>query len=83
MSKKETSTKVIVAEKSDALAQFGQELTDIAITDDSESWGVEKDLVGNEEIFFNAGRLDRSIALKTTDYIRLADPRKENIAMYP
>ncbi len=53
MSKKETSTKVIVAEKSDALAQFGQELTDIAITDDSESWGVEKDLVGNEEIFFN------------------------------
>ncbi|MWK39321.1 YbaK/prolyl-tRNA synthetase associated domain-containing protein [Actinomadura sp. J1-007] len=27
------------------------------------------------ELFFNAARLDRSIALATDDYVRLADPR--------
>jgi Ala-tRNA(Pro) deacylase len=34
----------------------------------------------HEELFFNAGRLDRSIALITTDYIALAKPRLEKIA---
>ena len=33
-------------------------------------------LLENEEIFFNAARLDRSMALKTSDYVRLAKSRK-------
>jgi Ala-tRNA(Pro) deacylase len=32
------------------------------------------------EIFFNAARLDRSMALATADYVRIAKPRLENIA---
>jgi Ala-tRNA(Pro) deacylase len=32
------------------------------------------------ELFFNAARLDRSIALRTADYVRLAQPRFERIA---
>lgn len=32
-------------------------------------------LVEHDEIFFNAGRLDRSLALDTKDYVRLADPQ--------
>lgn len=43
---------------------------------------VDPKLLENEEIFFNAARLDRSMALKTSDYIRLTNPRKENIALY-
>jgi len=43
---------------------------------------VDPKLLENDEIFFNASRLDRSMALKTSDYIRLADLRKENIARY-
>jgi len=43
---------------------------------------VDPKLLENDEIFFNAARLDRSMALKTSDYIRLTDPRKENIALY-
>lgn len=31
------------------------------------------------ELFFNAARLDRSIALATDDYIRIADPRVASI----
>ena len=31
-------------------------------------------LLTHEEIFFNAARLDRSLALKTSDYLRLANP---------
>ena len=42
---------------------------------------VDPKLLENNEIFFNAARLDRSMALKTSDYIRLANPRKENIAL--
>lgn len=38
-------------------------------------------LLEKDEIFFNAARLDRSIALKTADYIRLAKPRVETIAI--
>ena len=33
------------------------------------------------EIFFNAGRLDRSLALDTADYIRIANPRFEKISL--
>ena len=35
------------------------------------------------ELFFNAARLDRSIALSTDDYVRLARPRFERIADRP
>jgi Ala-tRNA(Pro) deacylase len=30
-------------------------------------------------LFFNAARLDRSIALSTEDYVRLTEPRIERI----
>ena len=43
---------------------------------------VDPKLLEEEEIFFNAARLDRSMALKTKDYIRLTNPRKEKIALY-
>ena len=43
---------------------------------------VDPKLLENDEIFFNAARLDRSMALKTSDYVRLTNPRKENIALY-
>ena len=32
------------------------------------------------ELYFNAGRLDRSIALASEDYVRLARPRIARIA---
>jgi Ala-tRNA(Pro) deacylase len=35
----------------------------------------------NEEVVFNAGRLDRSIFMKSNDYLRSAHPRLENIAL--
>lgn len=41
---------------------------------------VDPQLLGHEEIYFNAARLDRSLALATTDYRRLARPRLESIA---
>jgi Ala-tRNA(Pro) deacylase len=34
----------------------------------------------NEEVVFNAGRLDRSILMKLSDYIRIARPRLVSIA---
>lgn len=34
----------------------------------------------NEEVVFNAGRLDRSIFMKMEDYIRIASPRLVRIA---
>ncbi len=37
-------------------------------------------LLKNQEIFFNAARLDRSIALATADYVALAQPRTAPIA---
>jgi len=37
-------------------------------------------LLTHPELFFNAARLDRSIALATEDYLRLAAPRVERIA---
>jgi Ala-tRNA(Pro) deacylase len=36
---------------------------------------VDPSLLELEEIFFNAARLDRSVALVTDDYVRLAEPR--------
>ena len=43
---------------------------------------VDPELLKNEEIFFNAARLDRSMALKTADYTKLAKMRLEKIATY-
>ena len=40
---------------------------------------VDPALLAHEEIFFNAARLDRSLALSTDDYRKLADPRVERI----
>ena len=40
---------------------------------------VDPALLAHEEIFFNAARLDRSLALNTEDYRKLADPRVERI----
>ena len=37
-------------------------------------------LLEHEEIFFNAARLERSMALRTSDYVALARPRVERIA---
>lgn len=37
-------------------------------------------LLQHDELFFNAGRLDRSLALRTRDYVRIARPRFERIA---
>jgi Ala-tRNA(Pro) deacylase len=41
---------------------------------------VDPALLAHEEIFFNAARLDRSLALNTDDYRRLADPKLHAIA---
>ena len=41
---------------------------------------VDPSLLENEEIYFNVARLDRSMALKTSDYVALAKPRLEQIA---
>jgi Ala-tRNA(Pro) deacylase len=40
---------------------------------------VDPTLLTVPELFFNAGRLDRSIALSTDDYVRVAQPRVEHI----
>jgi Ala-tRNA(Pro) deacylase len=37
-------------------------------------------LLENEELYFNAARLDRSMALRTQDYVATAKPRIERIA---
>jgi Ala-tRNA(Pro) deacylase len=41
---------------------------------------VDPGLLENEEIFFNAARLDRSMALRTSDYLAITQPRIEKIA---
>jgi Ala-tRNA(Pro) deacylase len=41
---------------------------------------VDPCLQQHAEIFFNAARLDRSIALRITDYVALAKPRFERVA---
>jgi Ala-tRNA(Pro) deacylase len=42
---------------------------------------VDPALLENDEIYFNAARLDRSMALKTSDYTALSKPRVERIAL--
>jgi Ala-tRNA(Pro) deacylase len=41
---------------------------------------VEEDLLANDTLFFNAGRLDRSMELDTQDWITTAKPRVAKIA---
>lgn len=41
---------------------------------------VDPSLLENEEIYFNAARLNRSLVLKTSDYVALAKPRLGRIA---
>jgi len=41
---------------------------------------VEEDLLTNETLFFNAGRLDRSMELATKDWLAAARPRVAKIA---
>jgi Ala-tRNA(Pro) deacylase len=40
---------------------------------------VDPSLLENEKLYFNAARLDRSLVLKTSDYVKLANPRLEAI----
>ena len=40
---------------------------------------VDPSLLDNDELYFNAARLDRSMVLKTRDYIAVARPRLERI----
>ena len=40
---------------------------------------VDPRLLEKKEIYFNAARLDRSMALKTDDYVKAAKPRLERI----
>jgi Ala-tRNA(Pro) deacylase len=42
---------------------------------------VDPGLLENDEIYFNAARLDRSMVLKTGDYLALTHPRIERIAI--
>ncbi|MEK7687766.1 MAG: YbaK/EbsC family protein [Pseudomonadota bacterium] len=41
---------------------------------------VDEDLLANETLFFNAGRLDRSMELDTKDWLTVAKPRIAKIA---
>jgi Ala-tRNA(Pro) deacylase len=41
---------------------------------------VDPSLLANDELYFNAARLDRSMVLKMSDYTALAKPRLERIA---
>lgn len=41
---------------------------------------VDPSLLENDELYFNAARLDRSMALKTSDYVALTKPRLARIA---
>jgi Ala-tRNA(Pro) deacylase len=41
---------------------------------------VDPGLLEHEEIFFNAARMDRSMALDTDDYVGIAQPKVEPIA---
>lgn len=42
---------------------------------------VDPGLLEHDEIFFNASRLDRSLALDTKDYLRLANPHVQPIVV--
>jgi Ala-tRNA(Pro) deacylase len=41
---------------------------------------VDPSLLENDEIYFNTARLDRSLAMKASDYAAVAKPRLERIA---
>jgi Ala-tRNA(Pro) deacylase len=41
---------------------------------------VEQDLLNNDTLFFNAGRLDRSMELDTKDWLAIAQPKVARIA---
>jgi Ala-tRNA(Pro) deacylase len=41
---------------------------------------VDPSLLENTELYFNVARLDRSMVLKTSDYLALSKPRLERIA---
>ena len=41
---------------------------------------VDEDLLANETLFFNAGRLDRSMELDTRDWLSIVQPRVAKIA---
>jgi Ala-tRNA(Pro) deacylase len=41
---------------------------------------VDQDLLANDTLFFNAGRLDRSMELDTRDWLAAANPRIAKIA---
>jgi Ala-tRNA(Pro) deacylase len=41
---------------------------------------ADPSLLENQELFFNAARLDRSMALNTQDYVAIAKPRIQRIA---
>lgn len=40
---------------------------------------ADRSLLTHPELYFNAARLDRSVALASEDYVRLAEPRIERI----
>jgi Ala-tRNA(Pro) deacylase len=40
---------------------------------------VDPALLANDELFFNAARLDRSLAIQSSDYVALAQPRLARI----
>ncbi len=40
---------------------------------------VDPSLLENDELYFNAARLDRSMVLRTADYVAVAKPRQERI----
>jgi len=42
---------------------------------------VDPALLENEEMYFNAARLDCSMVLKTSDYLKVAQPRVERITV--
>jgi Ala-tRNA(Pro) deacylase len=44
---------------------------------------VDPTLLEEDEIYFNAGRLDRSVALAAADYLALTQPRRERIGRTP
>jgi len=44
---------------------------------------VDPSLLDNDELYFNAARLDRSLAIKSSDYAALVKPRLERIVAAP
>jgi Ala-tRNA(Pro) deacylase len=41
---------------------------------------VDQALLSNQTLFFNAGRLDRSMELETTEWLRVVEPKVATIA---